>query len=144
MVLASLLAAILLVLAVASLRWFLDTFDSPKDHCRTLLAELQRTVNPQELRQASAEILQRFSDGGDHRVPNQELPEPIRRVMTSLRLGEATVSGGQVLRLWTPGGFAGYGVDVVPQALRLTASTNSLRLTEIHWKDGIYAWYQNL
>jgi len=139
----AIVTAVGIVSVVACLRWFFNAVDSPKDHCRGMVATLQSTADPQALRRACAELVQRYPNGGTHRLAMEELPDPVRQVMKSLSLAEATITEGSVLRLDTPGGFAAYGIDIVPQGSFSAPSTNSQGMTMAPWKDGISVWYLN-
>ncbi len=130
------------ILVSARLGWF-GSRSLTSRRCQMMVADLQRTVEPEALRRASAEVVKRFTDGRTHRVAKGEMPDSIRRVMERLGLGEAIVLDGKILRLESPGGFGSCGVDIVPLGGDVVLLTNLPGVEQLQWKEGISVWEQS-
>ena len=134
------------VLVLGCLRGSFDGTDSSKLHCEKMIVALQRDADPDALRGVAKDLVNKYPTGAAHRLGTDEQPQEVRRVMESLGLGEAVICddvmfGQRILALAAPGGFASYGVKVVPPGTPITHTTNVSGMTELKWKDGIYVFY---
>jgi len=129
-----------------SLLWYCYDASTPANYCSRMVVKLNRSVDPEALRQAAGGLVRKYAEGQRHIVSESEQPEPVRRVMKSLGLAEAAVGEGatpgqRVLSMAAPGGFASYGVVVAPPGAALVVPTKKPGLTVLKWGDGIYVFY---
>ena len=140
------LAILGIVLMVVCLRSFFGGSQALNGQCEKMIAALGKVADPDALRAEAKALASKYPSGAAHRLDGDEQPEQVKRVMRGLGLGEAAISddvmfGHRILSLTSPGGFASYGVKVVPLGMSLAHATNASGLTEVKWKDGIYVFY---
>jgi len=140
------LAILGVVLTVVCLRSFFGGSQASNDQCEKMIAALEKVADPDALRTEAKALVSKYPSGAAHDLDVDERPEQVKRVMEALGLGEAVICddvmfGHRILGMATPGGFASYGVKVVPPGMSLTRATNASGLTEMKWKDGIYVFY---
>lgn len=122
------------------------SISTPTNQCHQMLAKLTKTVDPAALQEAVAHLVERYPAGPSRLLTDNELPQVLRRTMSSLVLGEARIGDGanstqRVLSMVAPGGFASYGIVIGPPGVVLTVSTNRPGLTVLRWGQGIYVFY---
>jgi hypothetical protein len=139
------LAVLGVVLTVVCLRSFFGGSQASNGQCEKMIAALEKVANPDALRIEAKALAGKYPSGAAHRLDVDERTEQVKRVMEALGLGEAAISddvmfGHRILTMSAPGGFASYGVKVVPLGMSLAHATNAIGLKEMKWNDGIYVF----
>src|SRR6266487_1463520 len=135
-----------IVTVLVCLRSFIGEGDSAKVRCQNMVATLQRLSDPDAFRAEVKVLVEKYPSGAAHRLSGDEQSVQVRRIMDALGLGQAVICddvmfGQRILAMTAPGGFASYGVKVLPANMPLAHITNANGLTELKWKDGIYVFY---